>query len=309
MYCRGQLVKLQNDLPILQRAGYGLAAISYDSAAVLHEFASRKNITFPLLADHESEVIRTFAVTNQAYAKGALLDVNSEQITNALGDVPVYGVAYPSVFVIDPSGKIVWRFVSEADELRLTGTAILERAFSSIADASRLQLPSGRIQVVSTASNTDVGLGNRLIIGLELKIPSGFHIYGPSVGHDYHGLSWKMDPSSCWYENDFAYPQPQLKQFSFQVEELPVYVGSLRLTRELVLKPVLSATQPSLYQLFEKLCLDKEARVKASGRLNFQACDDRRCYPPQSIAVEWKFHFVPPDSKRSPPELRREFEH
>jgi len=309
MYCRGQLVKLQNDRPILQRAGYGLAAISYDSMAVLHEFAARKNITFPLLADHESEVIRTFAVANQAYAKGALLDVNSEQITNALGDVPVYGVAYPSVFVIDPKGRIIWRFVSEADELRLTGTAILERAVHSIADTNRHPLASGRIQVVATASNTDVGLGNRLIIGLELTVPSGFHIYGPAIGHDYHGLAWKMDPSSCWYENDFEYPQPQLKQFSFQVEELPVYVGSIRLTRELVLKPVLSASQPALYQLFEKLCLDKEGRVKAAGRLNFQACDERQCYPPQSIAVEWKFGFIGPDSKRSPPELRREFEH
>jgi hypothetical protein len=309
MYCRAQLVELQRDLPVFQRAGFGLAAISYDGPAVLREFAARKGITFPLLADHESTVIRAFAVANQRYTKGTLLDVNSEQITNAPGDVPVYGVAYPSVFVIDPKGRLLWRFVSEADELRLTGTAILERSVGVIAAGSRQPLTNARIQVTATASNTSAGLGNRLSIGLEFKIPPGLHFYGPEVGPSYHGLAWTMDASSCWYQGDPAYPKPQLRHFAFAEGELPVYVGAVRITRELALKPVLSATEPSLFQLFQKVCLDSNSRVKASGIVTFQACNERQCYPPQSIAVQWKFRFVPPDNARSPVELRREFEH
>lgn len=308
MYCRGQLVQLQHDLPVFQRAGVGLAAISYDSAAVLREFASRKGIMFPLLADHDSKVIRAFGVANRRYAAGTLLDIGTEQMSQSPGDVPVYGVAYPSVFVIGPKGTLRWRFVSETDELRLTGTSILERSIGVIAAPNRRTLQNGRVQVAVTASNTEAGLGNRLRLGLELNLPPGFHLYGPEVGRSYHGLEWRMDESSCWYQSDPEYPQPQLRHFAFEDHELPVYEGDVRVTRELVLKPVLSAAEPSLFRLFQTVCLDPNSRVKASGTVSFQACDERQCYPPQSIAVEWKFHFVPPDLERAPPELRREFE-
>ena len=308
MYCRGQLVELQQDQAVLERAGFGLAAISYDSEAVLREFAARKSITFPLLADHESNVIHAFDVANRRYGKGTLLDVQSEQITDMLGDVPVYGVAYPAVFVMDRNGKILWRFVSEADELRLTGTAILERAVRVPAHESRTSLTTGRFPVAVTASNSDVRLGNRLWISVEWKMPPGFHMYGPEVGRGFHGVEWTMDDSSCWYESDPEYPSPQLRHFAFEEGELPVYTGAVRVTRELVLKPVLSAAEPSLFRLFQKVCLDAKGQVKASGVVRFQVCDERECYPPQSVRVEWKFHFVGPDLERASPALRREFE-
>jgi len=308
MYCRGQLVQLQHDLPAFQSAGMGLAAISYDGAAVLRDFASRKGITFPLLADHASHVIRAFGVANRRYAPGTLLDIDTERITDSPGDVPVYGVAYPSVFVIGAKGTVLWRFVSETDELRLTGTAILERSIGAAPEVSRRPAQNGRVQATVTASNTEAGLGNRLWIGLELKMPPGLHIYGPEAGRGYHGLQWRMDASSCWYQNEPAYPKPMLRHFAFEEQDLPVFEGDVRVTRELVLKPVLSAADPSLFRLFRSVCMDSGSHVKATGTVSFQACDDRQCYPPQSIALDWEFHFVPPDLERAPPELRREFE-
>jgi len=285
-----------------------LAAISYDSAAVLRDFAARKGITFPLLADHESKVIRAYGVANRRYSAHTLLDIQTEQITDAPGDVPVYGGAYPSVFFIDAKGAVQWRFVSEADELRLTGAAILARSIGAPPGAYRRQLQGSRIQVSVTASNTEAGLGNRLRIGVELKMPPGVHIYGPAVSHGYHGLQWRMDESSCWYQSEPEYPTPRQRHFLFEKDDLPVYEGDVRITRELVLKPVLSAAEPSLYKLFQSVCLDSAGRVKASGTLSFQACDDRQCFPPQSLTLDWTFHFVPPDMQRAPADLRREFE-
>jgi hypothetical protein len=307
MYCRGQLVQLQRDLPAIKKAGFGLAAISYDSMPVLRDFASRKNITYPLLADHESIVIRAFRVANRKYSKGTLLDVTTEQITNALGDVPVFGAAYPSVFVIDTNGKIAWRFVSEADELRLTGTAILEHSISAPVNESHQIIANERVGIVATASDTAVGLGNRTVIGIELNLPTGYHVYGPEVGHGYRGLDWIMDDSSCWYQNAATYPAPRNVQFAFEDGALPVYKGTIRITRELVLKPVLSATDPSLFNLFKNVCLDKAGNIRAKGKINLQVCDDRKCFPPQSVPLEWKFKFLMPDLERSPIELRREF--
>jgi len=190
----------------------------------------------------------------------------------------------------------------------LTGAAILGRAVGAMGAGNGRRVASERVQVTVTASDLTIGLGNRVLLGVQLQMPAGSHVYGPGVGNGYHGIAWQMNDSSCWYQSDAAYPEPQMRPFPFAEGMLPVYVDTLRLTRELVLKPVLSATEPSLYRLFKSVCLDASNGVKASGVLRLQVCDERQCYPPQTIPLEWKFRFVAPDMERSPAELRREFE-
>jgi len=62
-------VQLQNAKQKFEAQGLKLAAISYDSPAILKDFAERHNIDFPLLADPNSEIINRFHVLN-AQAKG-----------------------------------------------------------------------------------------------------------------------------------------------------------------------------------------------------------------------------------------------
>ena len=309
MYCKGQLVQLQHDASILRRAGFGLAAISYDSSAVLSEFAKRKSIAFPLLSDHESEVIRAYGVANRNYRKGMQLDVDKEQVSAySFDNVPVFGLSYPAVFVLARDHRVKWRFVSEGSELRLTGAAILEEAVGGIADESRTPVPSRNIQVAATATNTSLGLGNRIRIAVELKIPKGFHVYSPEAGGEYKGVSWQMDPTDCLEIGEPVYPKPDWKLMKSTGENLPVYEDTLRVSREIIVKPGIQASDPSVFTLFCHLCLDPSSRIQASGVLKFQACDEQRCYPPQTLQPGWKFQFFPPDRQRSSDELKREFE-
>jgi peroxiredoxin len=302
-------VQLQNDWPILRRAGWGLAAISYDSTGVLSDFARRKSIAFPLLSDHESEVIRSYDVADRAYRKGMELDVEKEQVhTNAAGNVPVYGLSYPAVFVLTRDHRVKWKLVSDGPELRLTGAALLEESVGGIAEGSRTPVPSRNVLVTATASNTSVGLGNRIRIAVELKIPKGFHVYSPEVGGDYKGVSWQMDPTDCLVIGEPAYPKAEWKLMKSTGEKLPVYEDTLHISREIVVKPALRATDPSVFKLFCDRCLDPTSHIKVSAVLRFQACDEQRCYPPQTVRPQWKFQFFAPDRERSPDELKREFE-
>jgi hypothetical protein len=74
-----------------------------------------------------------------------------------------------------------------------------------------------------------------------------------------------------------------------------VYQGHVRLTREITfgaenaLKPLVS---PS-------------GEVVLKGSLRYQACDDRKCYVPETVPVEWKFRFEALDRERVPAELQR----
>jgi peroxiredoxin len=62
-------VQLQDAKQRFESQGLKLAAISYDSPAILQDFAKRHQIDFPLLADPNSEIIRSFHVLNSE-AKG-----------------------------------------------------------------------------------------------------------------------------------------------------------------------------------------------------------------------------------------------
>jgi len=62
-------VQLQSAKQRFEGRDLSCAAISYDSPAILKDFAERHKSSFPLLADPNSEIIRRFNVLN-AEAKG-----------------------------------------------------------------------------------------------------------------------------------------------------------------------------------------------------------------------------------------------
>jgi peroxiredoxin len=302
VFCKGQLGELQRDLPLLKRAGLGLAAISYDSRAALHDFAVRKGIAYPLLSDHESVAIRAYGVADRRYRKGSQIDVDSS------GEVPVDGLAYSAVFVIGPDGKVRWRFVSEHEELRLTAGSILQRSVGEFADQARTPVDARGIHLETTASDTAAALGSRLTLGVELRIPAGWHVYGPQAGGDYRGIAWRMDSSECSIVGDVGYPEPRWAQPEFADMKLPEYEGTVRLTREFVIRPAISDTRSAVWERFRKSCLDSGSRFVASGSLQYQTCTGRECLPPQSVPLKWSFSFAPPDCERVPVELWRVFE-
>lgn len=117
-----------------------------------------------------------------------------------------------------------------------------------------------------------------------------------------------MNPSQCWSMGDVAYPGAKWQKLPFSEEKLPVYEGTIRLTRELIVQPAIRADDPSVFDLFRKTCLDAQSQITASGVVEMQACDERQCFPPKSIPLAWKFKFIAPDRQRSPVDLRREFE-
>ncbi|MEE9279893.1 MAG: redoxin domain-containing protein [Myxococcota bacterium] len=84
-----QLVELQEALPKFAAAGIKLYAVSYDEPAALAEFAKHHGITFPLLADRGSRVIRRYGILNTF--------VTREQ-------VPFYGIPFPGTYLVDERG-------------------------------------------------------------------------------------------------------------------------------------------------------------------------------------------------------------
>lgn len=49
----------------IRKQGLGVAAISYDPTGALKNSADRQHITYPLLSDPESKIIRTYGIFNE----------------------------------------------------------------------------------------------------------------------------------------------------------------------------------------------------------------------------------------------------
>src|SRR5260370_4971919 len=94
--------------------GLKLAGISYDSPDILKDFAERHKIEFPLLADPNSEIIRSFNVLNTE-AKGM-----------------TKGMAYPGFFYIDSSGVVREKYFTAKYTDRLTANNVIAKLFPEL---------------------------------------------------------------------------------------------------------------------------------------------------------------------------------
>ncbi len=78
-------------------------------------------------------------------------------------------------------------------------------------------------------------------------------------------------------------------------ETVPVYRGRFRITRDFTIGPEAKL----------KPLLDGSGHFTLSGTLRYQACDDRICYIPQELPVQWTLQYQEFDRQRVPTELQR----
>ena len=79
------------------REGLGVCGISYDSQFIQQDFARRGRITYPLLSEWNSMVIRKFGILN----------------TTIQPDEPGYGATFPGTYLVDEKGIIVAKYFEE----------------------------------------------------------------------------------------------------------------------------------------------------------------------------------------------------
>ena len=110
-------MELQSNLEKIRAEGLGVAAISYDSVAVLKSFAERRGITFPLLSDPESKIIRDFGIFNEQSQEGTMQ----------------YGIPYPGTYLVDRAGRVTAKYFEDDYTQRYTSGDILVSRFGESA--------------------------------------------------------------------------------------------------------------------------------------------------------------------------------
>ena len=114
-------------------------------------------------------------------------------------------------------------------------------------------------------------------VTLEFRVASGFHINSHKPNSELLiATNLKLDPPTDIVAEKITYPPGKDFTFSFDPsEKLNVYSGAFEVTARL--RP-LSTVVPSAYTV--------------RGQLKYQACDDRACYPPKQLPVEFEIKVV-----------------
>ena len=102
-------MELQSRYADITGQGLGLVAISYDAPDTLKKFADSRGITFPMLSDQGSAIIKQYGLLNDA------MDPKSR----------FYGVPHPGTFIVDRKGVVQSRFFEDAYQERYTAATIL----------------------------------------------------------------------------------------------------------------------------------------------------------------------------------------
>lgn len=264
-------MELQEARRRFEKQGIKLAAISYDSSAILKDFAERHKIDYPLLADPDSQIIRVFDVLN-AEAAG-----------------PTKGMAHPGFFYIDTQGVIREKFFETNYLDRFTPNDVIVKLFPELAEEVSQKIEAPHLQLSLAQSDPAVVPGNRVSLIVDVQLPPDVHVYAPEV-KDYKPIVLTVQPSPEIASATLTYPRSKVLYLEAIHEHVPVFEGKFRIIQEVTV----SRSQDFIRSL------GQGKSITLIGELKYQACDQRICYLPASVPLKWELQILPLDRQRSP---------
>lgn len=258
-------MELQRHHAALTAQGRGLAVITYDAPEVLARFAARYGITYPLLSDAGSAVIRRYGLLNPEYAPG----------TRA------HGVPYPGTLVLDATGRVVARHFETPYQERTTVGRILARE-GQAGQGPSVVAETAHLAVQGVLSDATAAPGHRLTITFEVTPARGMHVYAPGR-HTYQVIRFRPAESPWLRLHPMDYPPPEIYHFVPLDERVETYQRPFTLRQDVTVLATPEARR----------ALAGQSALTIAGRLDYQACDDRVCYAPASVPVTFTVALTP----------------
>ena len=265
-------------MPEVKKRGYGVASISYDSVPVLKNFADRKKLSYPLLSDPDSKIIKAFGILNEGPKSGFAV-----------------GIPHPGIFMITSSGKVEAKYFEEDFRERLTISALLSNKFGKPGLSAGDTAEAKNARITPVASSLVVRAGQHLILSLNIELPKGLHAYAPGSPEDFIPVDWKTLDNDAYRWGNLETPTAKRLAVGGEPIPVPVFEGKFTLKREFI-----AANQAKL-----KAAADPQGTLIVPVAFRYQVCSDRQCFPPQTVSLTWKLRVEQLESERVPEELRR----
>lgn len=260
-----QLVELQAAQPKFDAAGIKLYAVSYDEPDALAEFAKHHDITYPLLSDKGSKVIRSYGIQNTFITKD---------------QVPYYGIPFPGTYLVDEAGVVSEKFFNRNLAARESAETMIDSALGEILLGEEEPADSGGNDDIRITATYHGGGGNlkgavvrRLVVRFELA--PGLHIYDDPVPKGMVATRIEVTgPPGLRTGDVIKMPTKPL--------ELPGLDATLQVWEGRVDFAIPVWADDRIVSLVREMDSDE---VSIDVRIDYQACDDQACRIPQSESL------------------------
>ena len=275
-----------------------MAAISYDSEEILADFSRRRNITFPLLSDDDSKVITEFGILNTVVAEAQGPGAEDPEV---VADVAKYvsvfgaeeemaGMAFPGTFVLDGTGRVTERFFEELYQERNTTANVMLNVGAGSPPVTAIEASTAHLELIAYPSNSSVTIGSRFSVVVQVEPNPNMHLYAPGADEmGYRVVSLDFEPDVEVRFEPVEFPESEIFHFEPLDERVPVYQRPFTLLQEAVVARTAEARE----------ALAQRGTLTLSGTFEYQACDDRLCFPPVSLPLSFTLDFEGLDSQRA----------
>ena len=110
-YCQAQMIELNGGIGEIEKRGFRVSVLTYDTPEVLKAFAAKRQINYTLLSDPKSEVIDLYKLRDPQYQPGHR----------------AHGVPRPITFILARDGTIRAKLYEENFKVRPPVTAIVNK--------------------------------------------------------------------------------------------------------------------------------------------------------------------------------------
>jgi AhpC/TSA family len=209
-------------LSILGTRGVALFAISYDSIPILRAFATEHGISFPLLSDEGSHVIRRLGLLNER--------VQEDHAVYGIQPNPRHvGVPYPGVFVLDERGVVIRKRFHDSYRERDTGPGLVAHALDLLEAAPIAGAPSSGdpVGIRAWLDSRTYAWFQRLLLTIEVVTTPGVGVFGHCAPPGFVPLTVSVEPIEGLEVGPTTWSPPQHRVKGLH-EKFGVHEGTIR---------------------------------------------------------------------------------
>ena len=127
----------------------------------------------------------------------------------------------------------------------------------------------------TSISSTEIAPGQKLSLSFDITPKRGMHVYAPGK-HEYQVIAVKLDPQPWMKVPATTYPPSEIYFFKELDEKVETYGKPFTLVQDITVLNTAAAKKALA-----------ASPIRLSGRLEYQACDDKVCYAPAKIPVSF----------------------
>lgn len=237
-------------------AGVRLYTLSYDEPDALADYAEAHGVTFTMLSDPSSEVIKAFGILNTLIPPD---------------DHPWYGIPFPGAYAIDAEGTIVAKFFEHNFAVRPGPEQMLAAALGEAFEVESSNAPAETVSVEVALDGDRLPMGVTREIVATFRVPESQHLYGEPAPEGLVAAAIEVDDTPGILTYTPVAPPTSPLTLTGSAETLQIYDGDVALR--------LPVAQNGRHMVKDD---DGRRYVTVSGRVRWQACDDKECFQPAS---------------------------